>query len=184
MTDRPFASHVRNSRNDVKPGHCCFKGALDVSGIPFLSLSLFPFFFLSTPPFLGSKLGKLYSQIFFFFQRWLKKELLANPCLSVVAQSCPTLCDPMDCSPPDSSVHGILQARILEWVAISFSRDLPNPGIKLGSSASQADALPSEPPGKPQGKYFFEPHFLGGGRARILEWVAIPFSKRSSQPRD
>ena len=39
-----------------------------------------------------------------------------------VAQSCPTLCDPVDCSPPDSSVHGILQARILEWVAISFSR--------------------------------------------------------------
>ena len=35
-------------------------------------------------------------------------------------QSCLTLCDPMDCSPPDSSVHGILQARILEWVAISF----------------------------------------------------------------
>ena len=36
-------------------------------------------------------------------------------------QSCPTLCDPIDCSPPGSSVHGILQARILEWVAISFS---------------------------------------------------------------
>ena len=35
---------------------------------------------------------------------------------------CPTLCDPKDCSPPGSSVHGILQARILEWVAISFSR--------------------------------------------------------------
>ena len=41
----------------------------------------------------------------------------------LVAQSCPqTLCDPMDCSPPDSSVHGILSARILEWSAISFSR--------------------------------------------------------------
>ena len=39
-----------------------------------------------------------------------------------VIQSSPTLCDPMDCSPPGSSVHGILQARILEWVAISFSR--------------------------------------------------------------
>ena len=38
------------------------------------------------------------------------------------AQSCPTLCDPVDCSPPGFSVHGILQARILEWVAISFSR--------------------------------------------------------------
>ena len=40
----------------------------------------------------------------------------------LVAQSCPTLCDPMDCSLPGYSVHGILQARILEWVAISFSK--------------------------------------------------------------
>ena len=42
--------------------------------------------------------------------------------LVLVTQSCPTLCDPMDCSPPGSAVHGILQARILEWVAIPFSR--------------------------------------------------------------
>ena len=42
--------------------------------------------------------------------------------VSEVTQSCPTLCDPVDCSLPSSSVHGILQARILEWVAISFSR--------------------------------------------------------------
>jgi len=40
----------------------------------------------------------------------------------LVIQLCPTIFDPMDCSPPGSSVHGILQARILEWVAISFSR--------------------------------------------------------------
>ena len=38
-----------------------------------------------------------------------------------VAQSCPTLSDPMDCSPPGSSAHGIFQARVLEWVAIAFS---------------------------------------------------------------
>ena len=55
----------------------------------------------------------------------------------------------MDYSPPVSSVHGILQARILEWVAIHFSRDLPNPGIEPRSPASQADSLPSELPGKP-----------------------------------
>ena len=42
---------------------------------------------------------------------------------SEVAQSCPTLCDPVDCSPPGSSVHGILQASILEWGPISFSRE-------------------------------------------------------------
>ena len=46
---------------------------------------------------------------------------------SEVAQSCLTLCDPVDCSPPRSSVHGILQARILEWVAISFSRGSSRP---------------------------------------------------------
>ena len=40
-----------------------------------------------------------------------------------VSQTCLILCDPMDCSPPDSSVHGILQANILEWVAIFFSRE-------------------------------------------------------------
>ena len=44
-------------------------------------------------------------------------------CMCSVTQSCPTVCDPMDCSPPGSSVHGIFQARILEWVAISFSRE-------------------------------------------------------------
>ena len=62
----------------------------------------------------------------------------------LVAQSCPTLCDPRNCSLPGSSVHGISQAKILEWVAISFSRDLSNPGTELGSPALQA-----EPPGKP-----------------------------------
>ena len=46
---------------------------------------------------------------------------------SEVAQLCPTLCDPMDCSLPHSSVHGIFQARILEWVAISFSRASSQP---------------------------------------------------------
>ena len=46
---------------------------------------------------------------------------------SEVAQSCPTLCDPVDCSLPGSSVHGICQARILEWGAISFSRGSSRP---------------------------------------------------------
>ena len=136
----------------------------------------------------------------------------------LVTQSCPILCDPMDCGLPDSSVHGILQTRILEGVAIPFSRgssqprgcthvsctagrfftvlatreseseitqscptlcdpwtvayqappsmgffrqeywsglpfpspgDAPNPGIKPGFPALEADALTSEPPGKP-----------------------------------
>ena len=62
----------------------------------------------------------------------------------LVAQLCLTLCDPIDCSLPDSSVHGILQARILEWVAIPFSMDLPDPGIKPGFPTLQADSLPSD----------------------------------------
>ena len=59
------------------------------------------------------------------------------------------LCDPMGCSLPGFSVHGSLQTRILEWVAIPLSRDLPNPGIEPRSPALQADSLPSEPLGKP-----------------------------------
>ena len=55
----------------------------------------------------------------------------------------------MDCSPPKSSVHEILQARILEWVAIPFSRRPSWPGMELGSPAWQADSLLSEPWGKP-----------------------------------
>ena len=58
-----------------------------------------------------------------------------------VAQLRLTLCDPID-----FIVHGILQARILEWVAFPFSRNLPNPGIEPVSPAFQADALLSEPP--------------------------------------
>ena len=53
-------------------------------------------------------------------------------------QSCPTLCDPVDCSQPGSSVHGILQARILECIAVPPPRDLPNPGIKPTSLTSPA----------------------------------------------
>ena len=80
-------------------------------------------------------------------------------------QSCPTL-ESVDCSSPGSSVHGILQARILEWIAIPFSRGSGgtsrgpegsegsegqegSPGVELGSPILQADSLPSEPPGKP-----------------------------------
>ena len=53
----------------------------------------------------------------------LSGEECLSPCVySQSLQSCPTLCDPMDCGPPGSSVHGILQVRILEWVAMPSSR--------------------------------------------------------------
>ena len=63
------------------------------------------------------------------------------------------LCNAMDYSLPGSSVLGILQARILEWVDISFSRDLPDPGIEpvcTASPALQVISLPAEPQGKPK----------------------------------
>ena len=71
--------------------------------------------------------------------------ILYDP-LNMCAQSlllCLTLSDPMDLSPLGSSVHGILQARILDWVAIPFSGDLPDLEIEPGSPAVQADSLPS-----------------------------------------
>ena len=66
----------------------------------------------------------------------------------LVTQSCPTLCNPKDGSPPGTSVHGILQMRILEWVATPFSRDLPDPRIELRSLTLQADSLSFELLGK------------------------------------
>ena len=67
----------------------------------------------------------------------------------------------MNCSPPGSSVHGIgkfliYQARMLEWFAIPSPGDLPNPGIKPGSPAWQAESLATEPPGEPHGSYIIE----------------------------
>ena len=61
--------------------------------------------------------------------------------LSEVTQLCLTLCDPIDCSLPGSSIHGIFQARILEWVAIPSPGDLLDPGIEPGSLALWADSL-------------------------------------------
>ena len=75
--------------------------------------------------------------------------LCSNERSVLVAQSCPTLCDPIDCSPPGSSVHGIPQARILEWLPFPSPGDLPDSGSKSGSPTLQADYLPSEPPEKP-----------------------------------
>ena len=65
-----------------------------------------------------------------------------------VAQLCLTLCNPMDCSLPGSSVNGILQARILEWVAVPFSRGSSQPRDQTRVSHIAGGSLPSEPPGK------------------------------------
>ena len=73
---------------------------------------------------------------------------LKEGCYRLAAKSCPTLCDTMDCILPDSSVHGISPARILEWVFPS-PRDLSNPGIKPASPALAGGFFTTKPPGKP-----------------------------------
>ena len=79
-------------------------------------------------------------------------------CCCFLTKSRPTLCDPVGCCPPGSSVHGILQARILEWVAISSPGGPPHPRIKPASPAWQADSLPLSHLGSPSLS-------LGGGRS-------------------
>ena len=70
-------------------------------------------------------------------------------CVCVHIQSCPTLCNPTDCSPPGSSVHGILQVGILEWIAIPFTRgsSLPRDWTRVSYIAGR---FFTEPPGKPK----------------------------------
>ena len=75
-----------------------------------------------------------------------------------VAWSCLTLCDPMD-----YTVHGILQARLLEWVAFPFSRDLSNPGIELRSPTLQVDSYQLSHQRSP----------------RILEYSGVRFQRES-----
>ena len=113
-------------------------------------------------------------------------------------QSCPTLCDPMDCSPPGSSVHGILQPRILEWLPFPSPGDLPNPGIAplsptcpalagkflntsttvataaaklLQSCLTLRDPIDCSLPGSSVHGIF---------QARVLQWGAIAFSGATS----
>ena len=78
----------------------------------------------------------------------LQKHVSKTTCSCSVAKSYPTLGNLMDCSPPSSSVHGILQARMLEWVAISSSRDLPDPEIEPMSPALVDGFFTSELSGK------------------------------------
>ena len=70
----------------------------------------------------GSKLGKEYYKAVYCHPAYLTYMQSESESENEVTQSCPTLCDPMDCSLPGSSVHGIFQSGVLEWVAIAFSR--------------------------------------------------------------
>ena len=101
--------------------------------------------------------------------------LVLNPATATAAkwlQSCPTLCDPIDGSPPGSPIPGILQARTLEWVAISFSNAWKWKVKKVKSEVAQSYLTPSDPmdcslPGS---------SIHGIFQARVLEWVATAFS--------
>ena len=123
---------------------------------------------------------------------------------SEVAQSCPTLCDPMDCSLSGSSVHEIFQARVLECVAISFSRGSSPPrGYNQGLPHCKQRILLYEPPGKficgkfssvqslSRVRLFANPWTVANQAPPSMEfsrqeyWSVLPFpSPGSSQPRD
>ena len=82
--------------------------------------------------------------------------------LSLIVQSCPTLCHPMDCSLLDSSVHGILQAGILEWVAMPSSKGSSQPRTEPMSPMLQVDSLSFEPLGKLENTGVGSPSLLQG----------------------
>ena len=91
------------------------------------------------------------------------------------------------------TVHGVFQARILEWVAVPFSRGSSQPRKQTRVFTLHVDSLPVELPGKPKVKVTqlclilcdpMDYTVHGILEARILEWVAVPFSRGSSQPRD
>ena len=91
------------------------------------------FYFTFSPPISFSLCFPISPSLLFFLMFFLtlpsstveKLSYACNACS--VAQLCPTLCDPVDCSPPGSSVHGILQARVLDWAAMPSSRSASRP---------------------------------------------------------
>ena len=98
------------------------------------------------PPSLVSR-KRLYSQAGVYDKDQVSSSLVKE-WVREVAQSCLTLCDPMDCSLPVSSVHGIPRREYWSGLPFPSLGDLPHPGIKHGSPTLQADSLPSKPPGK------------------------------------
>ena len=124
------------------------------------------------PPSLGFSKQEHWSGLHFLLQCMKVKSE------SEVAQSCPTLSNPMNCSPPGSSIHGIFQARVLEWDAIAFSapkcytalirRDVAAAAAKLLQSCpTLCDPIDGSPSGSPL------PGIL---QVRTLEWVVISVS--------
>ena len=100
-------------------------------------------------------IAKLFSNIISFLILCVCVHMCVCVCVCVCVCACSVMSDslqPLDCSLPDSSAHGIFQARILEWGAISSSGDLPDPGIEHMSPESPAMVFgffTTEPPGSP-----------------------------------
>ena len=90
-----------------------------------------------------------------------------------VTQSCPTLCDPMDCSLPGSSVHGIFQARILEWVAISYSNVAAAAAAKLLQSCQTLC--------NPKMAAYQAPQSLGFSRQEHWSGLPLPYPVHESE---
>ena len=121
-----------------------------------------------------------------FLLQWMKVKSESE-----VAQSFPTLSDPMDCSSPGPSIHGIFQARVLEWVAIAFSDGLysplnsPRQNTGVGGLSLLQGVFPIQGwnPGLPRCRRILY-HLSHKESPTILEWVAYPFSSRSSRHRN
>ena len=122
------------------------------------------------------------------------EKLLYTCVCMLVTQLCLTLWDPVDCSPPGSSVHWILQARILEWVAMPSSRGSSQPRDQTWVSCIAGRCIPIVClcVSRSVVSDSLQPHRLQPARllcpwdypGKNIEWVAIPFSRGSSEPRD
>ena len=114
-----------------------------------------------------------YHNIWLWFRKnWVTDILWKNIltlCVSVV-QLCPTLCDPVDCSPPGSSMHGILQARILEWVAMPSSRGSSPPKDQTSVSHIEGRFFTTEPQGS-----LCRLQLLGARKVGGSWWVKLPY---------
>ena len=106
---------------------------------------------------------------------------MCNPKCVKVAQSCPTLCNPMDCSLPRSSVHGILQTRILQWVAVPFSRGSSQPTDQTQISHIAGRFFTSWATGKPEKMlpYLLTiPDGVESNTCPSALWCSVPRAKR------
>ena len=110
--------------------------------------------------FLVSDVSLMYACVCVYVHTYVRLCMLSHLVMSNSVMS-----NPMDCSPPGSSVHGIFHARILEWVAVPFSRGSSQSRDRTHVSHIAGDSLPAEPQGKPKN--------TGVGNLSILQWIFL-----------